>query len=249
MRSLLLAVALTMPAAIAAPAYAQDAESQVFNAAKTCDGLKAYLRAYPDGRFHDAAQSRIEHDCKPAPAPSLKAATEKPSSTDPCVQARADWKEMADSKDIPVLQAFINQTPASCGVQRAQAQVRMDALKAAAAEVTRKADAARADQARKDQQRKTVLNILLGTWKEVTAPSANCMMWDRYVMESGRVVEYEGQDAPTNAAKNTFEVTSDDPPTIFYAAGGYTNFIDGSGRLRIRKADGTLSPCEYEKQR
>jgi hypothetical protein len=124
----------------ASPAVAQDAESQVYAAAKSCDGLRSYLRAYPSGRFKAKASERIAKECGSTAATPVSAEKPKPktgstpasSQGDACVQARADWTQISNSQDLAVLQAFVGDLPKACNTQRAQAQARINTLQSAA---------------------------------------------------------------------------------------------------------------------
>jgi hypothetical protein len=134
MRTVIAACAGIALLAVAPPSVAQDAESRIFAAAKTCTGLNAYLRAYPKGRFRTDAQARITKECGATPVP---ASTTKPASTpaaDQCVKARADWAKLSASNDISELQSFLSGAPKSCTTQRTQAQARLDTLQAAETE-------------------------------------------------------------------------------------------------------------------
>ncbi|MEP7210735.1 MAG: hypothetical protein ABI740_07850 [Alphaproteobacteria bacterium] len=145
-RSLIAGAVLALLTVSASPALAQDAESQVFLAAKSCVGLTAYLRAYPSGRFRAAADKRIAAECAAAPAarpvappvaPPAKPAT-PPGPSDPCRQARADWAQISATTDAGLLHTFLAGAPAVCTVQRAQAQTSLNGLQSAASDEKRK---------------------------------------------------------------------------------------------------------------
>jgi hypothetical protein len=62
------------------------------------------------------------------PSPARTPAPQPPDSSDPCVQARADWMGLQTSTTLSVLQAFRQSVPAACVVQRAQADARIQEL-------------------------------------------------------------------------------------------------------------------------
>ena len=132
-------LAIVLALMFAPQAAAQDAETRVYGAAQSCTGLRAYLRNYPNGRFTADARARLARDCAepaapkavPAPRPAAPKTVPSPVRTttiDQCVQARADWANIASTRDIPVLRAFRDSAPSACAVQRAQAQSRIDVL-------------------------------------------------------------------------------------------------------------------------
>ncbi|MDX2234511.1 MAG: hypothetical protein NW200_08435 [Hyphomonadaceae bacterium] len=238
MKRATVALSVWMAALAWGPAAAQDAETRVYGAAQTCTGLRAYLRNYPNGRFVGDARNRIARDCPaeaaPAPVPAPKTVTPapRPAPVDPCVQARADWAEIRDSTDIPVLRAFRDSTPATCAVQRAQAQVRIDALesqKTAAAALARK----RAEW--------NGVPEFEGTWVLSTSGTGcSGFPWRFERNGSGFLLRYaEGTEAHT--------VASLSPPTLRRDNDGSMRIITGDGMMRSETSDGKVH-CTVRRQ-
>lgn len=137
LRTLGVACLCFLALAPAQTASAQDAESALYGRATSCDALRSYLRAYPDGRFRANAEARVAKDCNVIPAPkqqTAKVEEKKPeiAAVDYCAQARADWPAIQASEDTRVLSAFIKATPAVCAVQLSQAQSRLQTVEESA---------------------------------------------------------------------------------------------------------------------
>ena len=150
MRALIAVGASLVALACSPTSSAQDAESIVFGAAKSCAGLNSYLRTYPEGRFRGDAEARIAKECSttaaatqptaPKPATTPKPTPPKPptpAAIDQCVKARNDWTQISMTQDMKALRTYISGLPSACSTQKTQAQARLDSLQAAANEVKR----------------------------------------------------------------------------------------------------------------
>ena len=226
----------------ALPAVAQDAESQVYAAAKTCDGLRSYLRAYPNGRFKASAEARITKDCvassvtsESAKSVSVPKTVENRTPIDRCAQARNDWKEIKDSDQSSVLQAFISATPAACNVQRAQAEARISFL---AEQKAAREGAAQASYRNRGGD-------FVGTWKVVSGGS-NCTTWDQFAIQDNKLVVFSGNAHPLTLQNISFSVVGTNPPQLLDNDGW--RWIIENRRLIQYRPDGSRSPCESLRQ-
>lgn len=121
MRALLAALALVLT--VAAPAArAQDSDSLTWARANSCERIRDYIGRFPNGRY--LAQARAQLTARNCPAPQTSA------PADPCVQARADWREVHGSTNLTLLRRYRDGLPAACDLQRAQADARIADLQA-----------------------------------------------------------------------------------------------------------------------
>lgn len=89
--------------------------------------------ACPQLKARMAARLRAVAPAPPAPAPAPVA------PADPCIQARADWREVERSTNVAVLRAYRAAVPAACAVQRSLADARIAELSARPVEAARPA--------------------------------------------------------------------------------------------------------------
>lgn len=215
--------------------HAQDAESVVYGAAKSCAGLRAYLRSYPEGRFRDDASARIASECE-APKPARAQPMVQPAKpADPCIQARADWNEIRTSSTTSVLRAFIEATPSACAVQRAQAEARI-----AEVEDARRTAAATQANAAANQKRAQWNGVpeFDGRWVKASGSGCGAFPWSFQPAGKGLTLNYAG-------GTSDYEVVSTTPPKI-RKENGFAVTVDGDG-LRAEKADGSFA-CSIRRE-
>ncbi len=242
MRTLIaIAAVFAATSAVAPRATAQDAESSVYAAAKTCAGLRSYLKAYPTGRYRTNAEQRIASDCtpdkpadkpadkppSPAPTPVGQASPRPPA--DPCLQARADWNQLAQSLDTAVLRTYLSTLPQACTTQRALAEARIASLQSAV-----------------EAQKRTQWNGVPefdGVWVLDPGTGNGCgnLPW---------------RHAPNNAfirriyadgSTRDMKVLSTSPPTLGVRENNKGRAVIEGERMRVDNADGKLA-CYLKRQ-
>lgn len=238
----LIAVGASLVALACSPAsVAQDAESQVYAAAKTCTGLNAYLRAYPAGRFKTDAEARIAKDCPTTasqPTPPKPATTPKPTSpkppfvpaADPCTKARTEWTQISMTQDTAALRSYISGLPSACSTQKTQAQARLDSLQAAA----------------NDAKRKLWFGVpeFDGVWVlDASSPNAGCgnFPW-RYSPNGQYIRRIYG-----NGDTRDMRVESTSPPALHVRENNKGRAVIEGQRMRIEDKDGKLD-CYLKRQ-
>lgn len=172
---------------MAAPALAQSSEISAWvRGQRSCEGLRAYLRDFPRGRYSDNAfQELARRRCPPVaqtpPAPPSSApdaqktatpATPPPPAAPPadvCATAREYWQVNQRTMTPGSIRVFLSAVaPASCTDLRAEAENRIVAIEAEWARV------AAANEAEEKQRR--FRQTYEGAWVSQTAPTIglNC---------------------------------------------------------------------------
>ena len=221
-------IALAVLALSGSAAFAQSAESTAWvRAQQSCDGLRAYIRDYPQGRFIARARTELPTRCPPPPRTETKKAVPTTQTPDRCLQARADWAGIQNSTDITVLRAFRDSAPAACAVQRAQAQSRIETLEA---------EARRLAEARLQAEAKRRLwngvPQFEGTW--VVASGTGCIGSPFSFRPNGSKIQVLSSDGSVNYEN---QVENTNPPTLV-GPSGHRLVIQSDGTIRDSGGDG-----------